>query len=167
MPIMSSSHHALPILRSFTLSLLPAIATMTIGCNRSAVETSSRADCAYAGTIQSANTFDSKILYDLGVVFAGETSYVAIPTEKLKIADSAIASVWSSCECAVPSVVKYQASANLQKEAIRIDFVTKPASAGERRISSLAVELSIRLSDSTIRIVEIQFLLSFRPELKA
>lgn len=61
---------------------------------------------------------------DAGVIFAGESSYLCIPFERLGLSPSAeVASVKTSCECVKGSVVSYQTPSRSEAQAIRLDFV--------------------------------------------
>lgn len=63
-------------------------------------------------------------IFDAGVVFADEASYVCISLDKLGLDDDEeIVSIESSCICVRPSVVCYLKRKSEVRHALRLDFV--------------------------------------------
>ncbi len=80
--------------------------------------------CGCSSAIQISDSGKSSIVFDAGILFENEASYVCIPLEKLSI-DSAqeIVSIESSCECVRPSVVRYHDRPSQEGVALRLDFI--------------------------------------------
>ena len=99
-------------------------------------------------------------VFDAGVLFANEASYLCIPLEKLRINPAQeILSVKSSCECVRPSVVRFLQRRSQEGVALRLDFVedTK-GQEDETSPSSLAGEIKFEFASGTEQSVTIQFL---------
>jgi hypothetical protein len=107
------------------------------------------------------NQPEGDITIDGGLFFVDQPSYACIPFEKLSIAeDRKISSVSSSCECIVPSVVRYRTDAQQFKSAIRLDVKTE-ADRQQRNAKpqSLGVIITVRFADHDDRVFDFAFLL--------
>jgi hypothetical protein len=117
------------------------------GCTESTVASSlSRNPVAAV----SAEHSETELTFDAGMFFIDEPSYVCIPFERLGISeDRNVVAVVSSCECIVPTIVRYQSGAQKSKSAVRFDLKaeSKTESKGPM-LASLGVKMTIKF-DST------------------
>lgn len=99
-------------------------------------------------------------VFDAGVLFVHESSYVCLPLQKLGIDRSqAIVSIKSTCECVRPSIVRFLERRSQEGVALRLDFVEDiRGHAHEIDPRSLAVEIKLQFASGTDQTVTIQFL---------
>ena len=83
-------------------------------------------------------------VFDAGVLFANEASYLYIPLQKLGIDPAQeIVSIKSSCECVRPSVVRFLQRRSQEEVALRLDFVEDTK--GQLLLATVAEESEPRL----------------------
>ncbi len=150
----SQAHEGIDCKNQFLLiGILFPLVTFSLGCG-SPVGLS--ADLSSSSTTVARK---SPIIYDAGVVFANEASYVCIPLEKLGIdVGEDIVSIKSSCECVRPSVVRYLKRKSVDGVAMRFDFAEESKAQVEPNPIALGVELTVQFANGGEQSVMIQFL---------
>ena len=98
-------------------------------------------------------------VFDAGVLFANEASYLCIPLEKLGIDPSQeIVSLKSSCECVRPSVIRYFKRQSQEGVALRLDFGDDSNGKDETSPTPLSVEIQFEFAVGAKQSVTIQLL---------
>ena len=117
------------------------------------------ADVIHSSVGQISESRKTSPVFDAGVLFANEASYVCIPLEKLSIDPAQeIVALKSSCECVRPSVIRYFKRQSQEGVALRLDFGDDSNGQGETTPTPLSVEIQFEFAVGAKQSVTIQLL---------
>lgn len=155
MPKCPNAQMAKPLTVALIL-LSQVLVFAAIGCSESLSTPPSVSSASASGFNQS----EGDITIDGGLFFVDQPSCACIPFEKLRITeDRKISSVTSSCECIVPSVVRYHTDAQQFKSAIRLDVKTEAdRQRRNAKPQSLGVIITVRFADHDDRVFHFAFM---------
>ena len=102
---------------------------------------------ALAKNIDDNNDASPSHRVDAGIVFADQASYLCFPLDRFNIASAKLVqNIESSCDCVVPSLVRYIGASGQMTDGLRIDFARESTGSSITSAALLGVELRLSLS---------------------
>jgi hypothetical protein len=155
------------------LVLLPLSVSNIAGCKDESQKGSFGNDASRsARQITSSSTTNSPVssetenVVEAGIFFRNEANYLCIPLTRLGVSDDRkVMSVTSSCECMVPSIVKYFSNSGTTKYAIRLDFQDKESNDRTNPLS-LSVKIQLELERGGSRAFNVSFISASKDEVE-
>ncbi len=119
-----------------------------------------QAGCGSVAVESDTSASNATIVIDGGIVFADEASYMCVPLSRMGIGElDEVLSVKSSCECADPTIVRFEEASRNVARALHLKFAPELAmlNAGVAP-SNLGVVIKLELSSGRTASATIQFL---------